>query len=218
MLKPDGTCIFNDGMVEEGSAVFALTTQMLALEGIVECEVNIFDQDESLLSSSSFYLQIEKSVRRDDIIQSSNEFTALQKMMASLANPLSSKKLLNFGDSIAAGVGNSGTGYAHLIAERNGMTVKSYAAGGTKIAEILTQLNNAAETEADYILLEGGYNDSLASAPTEPGALSVGYTSSLNTNTFCGAMESLLKTAQNKYPAAKIIFVIAHLTADPSGM
>lgn len=130
---------------------------------------------------------------------------------------LKGKRAVSFGDSIAAGVGNSDSdgnpyGYVQMIAERNGMTLHSYATGGAKMAEILAQLNSATETEADFVLLEGGYNDSTPGSVTDMGTLSSGYSASLDTATFCGALESLLKTAQEKYPCAKIVFVIVHRT------
>lgn len=212
MQKPDGTCIFNSGIVENGNAVFELTAQMLAVEGTAYCEVNIFDEDASLFSSSTFSLEIEKAVRQDGVIESSSEFSALQKAMAQVVNPLYGKTILDFGDSIAYGNDTAGVGYADMIAERNGMTVHSYAVGGHKLSQILAQLQSATEETADYVLLEGGYNDANPSGLTTMGALSDGYTATLDTTTFYGALETLLKTAQAKYPSAKIVYVIVHRT------
>ena len=212
MQKPDGTCIFNSGIVENGNAVFELTAQMLAVEGTAYCEVNIFDEDASLFSSSTFSLEIEKAVRQDGVIESSSEFSALQKAMAQVVNPLYGKTILDFGDSIAYGNDTAGVGYADMIAERNGMTVHSYAVGGHKLSQILAQLQSATEETADYVLLEGGYNDANPSALTPVGTLSSGYTATLDTSTFYGALETLLKTAQTKYPSAKTVYVIVHRT------
>ena len=134
-----------------------------------------------------------------------------------VSSVLYGKKLSNFGDSIAAGVGNSNDGvnpygYVQMIADRNGMTLYDHAVGGYKMSQILTSLNNASETDADYVLLEGGYNDANPSGLTTMGTLSSGYTATLDTTTFYGALESLLKTAQAKYPSAKIVYVIVHRT------
>lgn len=122
------------------------------------------------------------------------------------------KTILDFGDSIAYGNDTAGVGYADMIAERNGMTVHSYAVGGHKLSQILAQLQSATEETADYVLLEGGYNDANPSGLTTMGSLSSGYTATLDTTTFYGTLETLLKTAQAKYPSAKIVYVIVHRT------
>ena len=176
MIKPDGTSIFNAAEIWDNQIVAVLTEQMLAARGRAFCDVNVFDTDGTLLSSSGFTLDIEKSAHLDDAIESSNEFTALRKIMEGISNPLSGKTLLNFGDSIAAGGGQE-TGYAHLTAERHSMTLHSYAENGATVSGILTQVQNAVETEADFVLLEGGYNDKTAATPM--GALSDGYTTLL---------------------------------------
>lgn len=122
------------------------------------------------------------------------------------------KTILDFGDSIAYGNDTAGVGYADMIAERNGMTVHSYAVGGHKLSQILAQLQSATEETADYVLIEGGYNDANPSGLTTMGSLSSGYTATLDTTTFYGTLETLLKTAQAKYPSAKIVYVIVHRT------
>lgn len=212
MVKPDGTCVFNAAEIQNNAILAELTGQMLAASGKAACGVNLFAGDGSMLSSSNFTLEIEKSVHSDASVQSSNEFSALQKAMAQVVNPLYGKTILDFGDSIAYGNDTAGVGYADMIAERNGMTVHSYAVGGHKLSQILAQLQSATEESADYVLLEGGYNDANPSGLTTMGSLSSGYTATLDTTTFCGTLETLLKTAQAKYPSAKIVYVIVHRT------
>lgn len=212
MVKPDGTCVFNAAEIQNNAILAELTGQMLAVSGKAACGVNLFAEDGSMLSSSNFTLEIEKSVHSDASVQSSSEFSALQKAMAQVVNPLYGKTILDFGDSIAYGNDTAGVGYADMIAERNGMTVHSYAVGGHKLSQILAQLQSATEETADYVLLEGGYNDANPSGLTTMGSLSSGYTATLDTTTFCGALETLLKTAQAKYPSAKIVYVIVHRT------
>lgn len=133
-------------------------------------------------------------------------------------DPETTVDLLNFGDSISAGENNDGEGYAHLIAQRRGMSLKSYAKSGATVAPnsedrascILYQLQDAPETAADYVLLEGGYNDCYHQDTIPTGKITEGTTDSLDPSTFCGALETLLKTAKEKYKTAKIIYVIAH--------
>ena len=64
-----------------------------------------------------------------------------------LNNILKGKTILNFGDSIGAGDGNNGIGYAELLAKKNDMICYDYAVGGATITtstnDILTQIENS---------------------------------------------------------------------------
>jgi len=137
-------------------------------------------------------------------------------------NSLTGKTLVSFGDSIAAGQNNSAKGYAHLIAERNGMTLTSYAVSGAGVGpygtSVLSQLQNAAGTQADFVLLEGGYNDCLHQDTVPTGSISTGYDATLNPSTFCGALESLLKLARQTYTDAQIVYVIVHKAKARAGI
>ena len=82
------------------------------------------------------------------------------------ANPLKNKILFNFGDSIAAGDGNNGKGYAELLGEKYGLLVTDYANGGATLGDtasnnITSQVDTAIANgvNPDYILIEGGTND-----------------------------------------------------------
>lgn len=130
----------------------------------------------------------------------------------SRTNPLQGKVLLNFGDSIAAGEGAGGVNYASIIAAANGMVYKSYAVSGTVVSQIATSVVNATETSADYVLLEGGTNDdnNIANATENLGSLSSGYTATLDTSTFYGNVESMIKSAKTKWVGAKILYILVH--------
>jgi hypothetical protein len=137
----------------------------------------------------------------------------------SVSNSLSGKTVLNFGDSIAAGDGNSGTGYAELIASVNGMSVIDRAVGGATVRvvsgstnNLLNQINNSTDS-ADYILMDGLTNDAttdVVNDPTKVGSISSGYVATLDTSTFCGAFESMLKTVKTKWMGKKILYVCVH--------
>ena len=137
-------------------------------------------------------------------------------------NPLVGKTLGNFGDSIADGVSASYKSYAHRIAEKYRMTIHDYANGGATIKvtdgntnNILNQINNAEATTLDYILFNGYTNDCYpATNVTDEsyvGVITEGYNDTYDINTFCGAFEQILKTLQEKYEGAKIVYVSTHI-------
>ena len=111
------------------------------------------------------------------------------------SNPLQGKIIYNFGDSIAAGDGNNGKGYAELLAEKYGMNVTDYAKGGATLGSnttnnITTQVDNAIVTggSPDYILIDGGTNDIVNS--TALGTITSDYTlATIDKTTTSGGLE-----------------------------
>ena len=140
------------------------------------------------------------------------------------SSPLKGKKLLNFGDSIAAASTAGVDGYHEQISNRNGMQLKSYASGGATITvmtgvsgahDIVTQVNNSVSNDdiADYILINGGTNDANALTSDKFGEVSDGYDAVLDTETFCGAFEYILKSLKTNFTipnGTKIIYVRSH--------
>lgn len=136
-------------------------------------------------------------------------------------NVLVGKKLISDGDSICYGSGFVG-GYTKIIAENNNMQYTNYGvSGGTITAGTMAGTSNrhwvcrsiqSMDSNADYILLEGGVND--ASMQVTIGEISNGYTATLNDMTFCGAFESMLKQALVKWAGKKIGFIITHHMED----
>lgn len=132
-------------------------------------------------------------------------------------------KIITFnGDSICEGLG-SGGGYGKIIAERNNMIYENIGvSGGTITAEQYREGNRARHwisrtidlmrQDADYIILEGGVNDSSLQVPL--GAITSGYKSALDDTTFCGAMESVLSQAIERFKGKKIGFIVVHKMTD----
>ena len=130
------------------------------------------------------------------------------------------------GDSICEAP-NSG-GYCQLIKENNpNANCINYAISGTTIAKQSGKTNSILErietmqSEADYIILEGGVNDAWASSieigEFDPNsAIGISYINNLNEYTFSGALESLFNKAQNKWQGKKIFFIIPHNTDLPN--
>ena len=103
------------------------------------------------------------------------------------------------------------------------MTYESKAIWGATIASgiegssgcILETIPTMRE-DADYIILSGGANDfyALSGGREQLGAISSGYAAALDTTTFCGALESMLKQAIERWPGKKILYVITHRMLD----
>ena len=124
------------------------------------------------------------------------------------ANPLSGKILVATGDSICYGASYAG-GYAGIIATENNMTVQNLGENGRCIADFDNKTGIYASitdmrSDADYILLEGGTNDT---GDVQLGTITSGYTDTLNTSTFAGAFETMLKNAINKFHGKKIGYI-----------
>ena len=120
---------------------------------------------------SKFYLNIEDDFEAE-ITQNAKDISAIKTQIGSLGgNPFAGKKLVVSGDSIAYGAGNEGKGYGGIIAEMYGMTFVNNGVSGTTMrvvpdhTSIPLLFKGWKDNEirgwgdADYILLEGGYND-----------------------------------------------------------
>ena len=128
-------------------------------------------------------------------------------------------KIVSFnGDSICQGAGYAG-GYGKIIAERNAMIYENIGiGGGTITAEtyysdgkprhwICRTIENM-RADADYVILEGGVNDSVTSIGTVPDVND--YTSALDDTKYAQAFESMLKQALNRFKGKKIGYIAVH--------
>lgn len=139
------------------------------------------------------------------------------------------KIMLFAGDSICYGANwrpipddYSTTGWRKLVQEKY-PTAKTYGygIGGTTIAirenrtdsiyERLTKMYSE-HSDADYVILQGGVNDCWGKVPL--GEITKNYNKELDTSTFCGAMEQLLKDAILKWKGKKIGFICTYKVHD----
>ena len=136
-------------------------------------------------------------------------------------NVLCEKIAVFLGDSICAGTttladaAEYGYGWGGLIGEANKMTWKNYGQNGAVITSSITETNRyipnqadsaiAEHPQADYVIFDGGTNDS---AYTELGTLAkAGYAPTDYAN-FTNAFESLLLKLLTAFPKAKIGYII----------
>ena len=80
--KPDGHLVYNAGSISGNEMSFAMTTQMTAVPGFAECQVQITTTDDKVLNSFVFDLFIEETIIDGSAVESSDEFTALQGLIA----------------------------------------------------------------------------------------------------------------------------------------
>lgn len=82
--KPDGMTFYNDCTIVGDTIWFMVTTQMINVTGQVECELEVTWQDETLITTPTFYLKVYDSLNTGE--QSQNEYTALTQMYAEVVN------------------------------------------------------------------------------------------------------------------------------------
>lgn len=150
-----------------------------------------------------------------------NRIVALEASVGENISVLKGKKIVYDGDSICesrtGSAANNGGGYAKLIAARTGCSYVNQAVGG---ARLTTAANGAAyhsvvdnlanlPTDGDLYCFEGGINDYWT--PKALGSFSkTDFTGTLDTNTICGALETIFRYALNNFVGKPICFVIVH--------
>ena len=130
------------------------------------------------------------------------------------------KRVLSFGDSIAWGTGNNEESYAHIIAQKNEMSLFNMAKGGATMSRRTDGSSNSISVQVDdaianyqddmfdFILLEGGTNDAKMSTL---GDIITDYdVSTCDDNTFTGALEINISKLRNAWWGANLIYVIVH--------
>ena len=127
------------------------------------------------------------------------------------------KRISYNGDSICIGAGYNG-GYGKIIGEKYNMIVENIAVGGATIAtdtysganprhwisSSVTDMNS----NYDFAILEGGVNDSSLNVPL--GEITEGYDDELDTTTYYGAFEYMLKNLISRFKGKKYGYIAVH--------
>lgn len=100
-LKPDGTGVFYDAEISGNTVCVALKQQVLAADGEVVGEINLFNADERL-STFNFLIIVSKAPIKDETIVSSDYFTALQGMISTIMQSATVVKPLGAYDTVLA--------------------------------------------------------------------------------------------------------------------
>lgn len=81
--KPDGKHVYNTCSFSGSQVTVELTNQALAATGTAHCDIEIRTSDNTqIITSASFTIEIEASMRDESAILSSNEFTELEDRIA----------------------------------------------------------------------------------------------------------------------------------------
>lgn len=86
--KPDGTHSYTGGEIcEDGTILVELTSQLLSVEGKVSCDISIFDsenENQEILTTSTFFILVDKSNYDSDAIESKDEFTTVSDALTKM--------------------------------------------------------------------------------------------------------------------------------------
>lgn len=108
------------------------------------------------------------------------------------------------GDSVTAGgCGENNCSYVPELKSILGIgTCRNYSVGGSPISDIrdnsFIDRYTSMDDNADIVFVFGGFNDF---------SVEIGNADDLSSNTFCGALNTLIIGLQEKYPSAYIFFV-----------
>lgn len=75
--KPDGKRVYNDCTVNGNEIVFDVTTQLIAYEGDVECQIELSDVNGTILTSPIFIIRVYEKTLDSTVLESLNEYKAL---------------------------------------------------------------------------------------------------------------------------------------------
>ena len=177
---------------------------------------NIMASYDEFSSVGEYGLTIDKLRIKKKNLSSEIENFVDERININVPDTMAGKIIFNFGDSIAAGDGNNGKGYAELIGEKYGLTVYDYAIGGATLGDtennnITSQVDRAITSEItpDYILIEGGTNDIVNNV--DAGTIDSNFSlSSFDKTTTTGALQYCFYKLKEAFPSAKIVFVSVH--------
>lgn len=80
--KPDGTVLYNACTVENNEIIYEFTKQTCTVAGRCRCEIALYGPDDKLITSPCFALLVDDTVYPDEAVESSDEFSALTKMVS----------------------------------------------------------------------------------------------------------------------------------------
>lgn len=143
LKKPDGTNIWNDGEVTsatEGRCQFLLTTQTLAVCGVLETQISIWQNNEEILSTEIFKIFVTKSLRSSGSIESSNEYGSLVILFQNIyeALDLMTEMVQSFGTAGAVAQGIPVTTFWQMLEAV--YSVNAEALANASVSEVLNRM------------------------------------------------------------------------------
>lgn len=99
-LKADGNYIMNNAVITDapkGEFYVELTDQTLALgDSMVKCDISVFSLDgSSILTTRSFMIQVQATVRNDEAAESTNEYNAVVTLFQDVWDMRETVRMIN---------------------------------------------------------------------------------------------------------------------------
>lgn len=149
-IKPDGKEVYNNGVITDaknGRVQFELTSQTLAVSGLLNLQIILYRNNTEILSTNPFKLFILESLMSKNAIQSSNEYGALVVTLRDLesAKALMQEMVKKIGSpgQIATSL-NLTTMYGIMDEILKMLRDSSVAGLNTKLDELKTKSDNIA--------------------------------------------------------------------------
>lgn len=79
--KPDGTILFNACTIENNEIIYEFTEQTCTAVGRCRCEIALYGPDDKLITSPRFVLLVDGTIYPDELVESTDEFSALTKLI-----------------------------------------------------------------------------------------------------------------------------------------
>lgn len=79
--KPDGSILYNACTIENNEIIYEFTEQTCTSVGRCRCEIALYGMDETLITSPRFVLLVDGTIYPDESVESSDEFSALTKLV-----------------------------------------------------------------------------------------------------------------------------------------
>lgn len=81
-VKPDGTTLFNNCVIDGNTIIYDVTEQTTAVKGRVKCELKLYDVQEQLVTSPGFEIMVHGVVLPGDAVASSDEANELRELIS----------------------------------------------------------------------------------------------------------------------------------------
>lgn len=112
--KTDGTPIYDDCTIQNNTIIYDLSPKTVSSEGLLECEVTLYGNDGTQITSPRFLLRVYASVVDDDEMESSAEFGALGELVKATNDLIND---VNFKLASGAFVGATGSSGVYVGTE-----------------------------------------------------------------------------------------------------
>lgn len=139
--KPDGSILYNACTIENNEIIYEFTEQTCTSVGRCRCEIALYGMDETLITSPRFVLLVDGLIYLDGKVESTDEFSALTKMVEDTF------KVANTANEAAENANTAATGAN--VATVNANTATSNANEAIRVAYETAEEASLATRRAD---------------------------------------------------------------------